>query len=220
MLPQSQKRVRRNSSKVNLFISLAFHTLLGVAVLYFAAREGILGNKLRTMTVEYEKPKPPEKPPEKPKQEEPKVEPPKVAAKTEPPKEIAQTPPPQTTAVAAPPAVDMSGFSFNEGGRDVTALDPIGVYKNQIESAYFSKWPRPEDMQDSTFAAEVDIQVDRSGVLHDPVWKKGSGNTKWDDSVRKALANTKSMGHAPPTNFPSHFTVRFDVAAEQSELVQ
>ncbi len=43
MIPQSQPRKKRNSSKVNLLISFAFHALLVVVVLYFAARSGLLG---------------------------------------------------------------------------------------------------------------------------------------------------------------------------------
>ena len=79
MIPQSQPRKKRNSSKVNLMISLGVHALLVVVVLYFAARSGLLGKQLKKITVTMEKK---EKPPEKPK-EPPKVEPPKIV---EPPK--------------------------------------------------------------------------------------------------------------------------------------
>jgi TonB-like protein len=208
-----------------MLISLVFHGVIALAVLYLAARSGVLGKKVKSLTVVMEKPAEKPKPPEKPKQEEPKIETPKTVAKTEAPKEIVQAPPPPSSAVeappaAAPPAVDMSSFSFNEGGRDVTSLDPIQLYKSTIESAYYARWNRPENMEDNTYEAEVEVSVDRSGALHDPVWKKGSGNSKWDDSVRQAIASTKAIMRPPPTNFPSHFTVKFDVAAEQTEVVQ
>ena len=87
MLPQSQARKKRNSSKVNLLISFIFHTLIVVVMFYFAARQGLLGKQMKKIAVEMVKEKPPEKPkePEKPKAEPPKVETPKVVEK---PKEV------------------------------------------------------------------------------------------------------------------------------------
>ena len=46
-----QERKKRNSSKVNLTISFIFHGILILAVFYFAAREGMLGKKLKEITV-------------------------------------------------------------------------------------------------------------------------------------------------------------------------
>ena len=43
MLPQTQPRKKRNSSKVNLLISFIFHALIVVVMVYFAARGGIAG---------------------------------------------------------------------------------------------------------------------------------------------------------------------------------
>jgi outer membrane biosynthesis protein TonB len=226
MLPQSQKRVKRNSSKVNLLISLVFHGLIAVAVLYFAARSGVLGNKIKSLTVVMEKPAEKPKPPDKPKEQAPKVDVPKQVAKIDVPKETVQAPPPPANAVEAPPAAapppaDMNGFSFNEGGRQVdTETDPVQLYRRSLESEFRSRWNRPEDGDDHAFEAEVQISVDRSGQISNPVWIKGSGNSRWDDSVRKAIAQTKSIGRAPPTNFPPRVTVVFDVASESSELVQ
>ena len=83
MLPQSQQRKKRNSSKVNLLISFIFHTLIVLAMFYFAARQGLLGKQMKKIAVEMVKEKPPEKPkePEKPKVETPKVETPKMLEK-------------------------------------------------------------------------------------------------------------------------------------------
>ncbi len=75
MQPQTQPRKPRNSSKVNLAISVTFHTVLVVSLVYFAARQGYLGKQIQKISVEMVK----EKQPEKPKElEKPKVEPPKV----------------------------------------------------------------------------------------------------------------------------------------------
>ena len=112
MLPGSQKRKTKNSSKVNLLISLTFHGILVLAVLYFAARQGWMGKAMNKIAVEMvrEKPKVPEKPKElpKPKVDEAKVDEPKPAevAKVEAPRTTAPPPPSSTAppAVAPPPA--------------------------------------------------------------------------------------------------------------------
>ena len=45
MIPQSQPKRPKNSSKTNLIISAIFHALLLGAAFYFAARTGILGGR-------------------------------------------------------------------------------------------------------------------------------------------------------------------------------
>ena len=87
----SQRR-KKNSSKVNLTISFFFHSILIAAVFYFAAREGLLGKKMKTIVAEMVKEKKPVEPP-KPK-EEPKVA--QQQPKTEEPKALATVPQPQT----------------------------------------------------------------------------------------------------------------------------
>ncbi len=47
--------------------------------------------------------------------------------------------------------------------------------------------------------------------------KKGYGNKKWDDSVKKVLNGVKALTSAPPKNFPHKFIIRFDVAAAQDD---
>jgi len=123
MLPQTQKRKPRNSSKVNLLISLAFHGVILVALVYFAARQGLLGKAIKKIAVEMVKEKPPEKPkePEKPKVEVPKPEMPKAIAKVESPKEVVAAPPPPAVAPAqpsvAPAAVDVPSFPLTAAKR-------------------------------------------------------------------------------------------------------
>jgi hypothetical protein len=222
MLPQTQQRKPRNSSKVNLLISVGFHAIIAGAVIYFAAREGLLGKSLKKIAVEMVKEKPLEKPkePEKPK-EQPKIaEESKAAPKMDVPKEVVQTAPPPSAAPPsiAPAAADVASFNF-EGGKAVeTSSDPIQLYKGLLQYALQSKWDRPEDMDDHNFAAEIEISVDRQGGISDPVWKKSSNNKRWDDSVRQALAMTRSVNRPPPSNFPPRVIVRFDVV--QAEAIQ
>lgn len=223
MLPQTQPRKRRNSQKVNLAISFTFHAAIVLALAYFAARDGLLGKQLKKIAVEMVKEKPPEKPkePEKPKTEPPKVEPPKVeqpkvatVPKVEPPRSA--TPPPAASTIAAPPpaappAAEVPSFVF-EGGKAVeTVSDPVQLYKGFVEYSLRSKWDRPADIADKDFVAEVEVSVDRGGRVSAPDWKRTSGNTRWDASVRAAVAATTSISRQPPTNFPSRILVRFDV---------
>jgi len=222
MLPHTQERKKRNSSKVNLMISFIFHAVLVLALFYFAARQGLLGHQLRKLAVTLEKQKPPEKPkaPEKPKVEPPKIEQPKVAAapKVEPPKET-EAPPPTAPPTVAPAAAELPSFVF-EGGKDVISGDAVQVYKSAVEFALRSRWNRPENVADDNFVALVGLTVGRDGELSNPVWEKGSGNALWDQSVRAAVAAVTSMDRPPPTNFPSHITVRFDVQQESESLLQ
>src|ERR1700722_13222539 len=127
MLPQSQPRKKKNSSKVNLTISFVFHAVLVGVLIYFAAREGLLGKKIQKISVHIEKEKPPEKPkePEKPKVEQPKVEQPKVQPKVEDVKPVA---PMVAPPVVAPPAAEVPSFDF-EGGKAVNSeSDPVQLY--------------------------------------------------------------------------------------------
>ncbi len=222
MLPHTQPRKKRNSSKVNLLISFIFHATLVLTLLYFAARGGLLGKQIQKISVEMIKEKPPAKPkePEKPKVEPPKIEQPKIAAtpKAEPPKEA----PPAAAAppTVAPPAAELPSFVF-EGGKAVeTSSDPVQLYKSAVEYALRSKWNRPDNLKDDDYVAEVNLSVGRDGQLRDPVWEKESGNKLWDDSVRRALAMVTRMDRPPPTNFPPHIVVRFDVQEETEPILQ
>jgi outer membrane biosynthesis protein TonB len=225
MLPQSQERKKRNSSKVNLLISLTFHALIILTMFYFAARQGLLGKQMKKIAVEMVKEKPPEKPkePDKPKVEPPKAEMPKVVEK---PKEMEEAksaaPPPSTMAppTVAPPAAELPSFEF-EGGKAVeTSSDQVQLYKGAVEYALRSKWQRPDSLADNNYVAEVDVTVSRAGGISNPVWRKSSGDPKWDDSVRQAIAAVKGMDRSPPTNFPPRVTIRFDVQGETEPVLQ
>jgi hypothetical protein len=217
MIPQTQARPPKNSDKVNLLISFTFHALLVVVLVYFAAREGLLGKKLEKISVQLIKEKPPEKPKPVPKVEPPKVEPPKVQT----PK-IVETPkvvPPPTVAppIVAPANNQLPAFDFDGGKAVETSSDPVQLYKGFIEYTMRSKWDRPENLADDKFVAEVEVAVARDGTLSDEVWKKGSDNAVWDQSVRNVLKQVTHIDRLPPTNFPPRVTLRFDVQVEDAE---
>jgi hypothetical protein len=219
MIPQTQERKVKNSNKVNLAISFTFHAILVVALLYFAAREGLLGKKLEKISVQLIKEKPPEKPkpPEPPKVEPPKVETPKVEA----PKmvEAPKTAPPAGPPVVAPANNQVAAFDFDGGKTVETSSDPVQLYKGYIEYEMRNKWDRPEDMADDNFVAEVDVAVAHDGSLSDERWVKGSGNARWDKTVKDVLAEVTKIARPPPTNFPPRVVIRFDVAEEATEPV-
>jgi hypothetical protein len=120
----------------------------------------------------------------------------------------------------APPSADLPSFEF-EGGKAVeTSSDVVQVYKGYLEYALRSKWNRPDDRPDDNYVAEVDIAVNRAGDISDPIWRKNSGDPKWDESVRKVFAVVSRLDHPPPTNFPPRVTVRFDVQGETEPMLQ
>jgi hypothetical protein len=220
MLPQSQPRKKPNSSKVNLTISVVFHVLLVAVLVYFAARNGLLGKQIQKISVEMVKEKPPEKPkeePQKPKEEPPKAEPPKMDT---PKVEEVKAPPVTAPPVVAPPANDVPSFEF-EGGKAVNSeSDPVKLYKGYIEYALRSKWARPDNMDDEKWVAEVKVNVDKSGNINGVTWEHGSGNDKWDQSVKDVFKLVQSIDRRPPTNFPPAVTIRFDVQEETEPVMQ
>src|SRR5882672_9136381 len=182
---------KQNSSKSNLTISFIVHATLIGGLVFFAAKEGLLGKKLKQLTVTMvPKEKKPEPPKEKPP--EPKTEPPKPA---ETPKNIPA--PPKVETVAAPPAsnpgqmaapavagASVPAFEFGDGAKDVrTVSDPNGIYGGFVEHSLRSHWVRDESIDDSAFVAEVEISVDSRGKITNTKWLSLSGNTRWDASV-------------------------------------
>ncbi len=75
-------------------------------------------------------------------------------------------------------------------------------------------------MDDDNYVAEVRGRGGQGRQDRRSVWKKGSGNTSWDDSVRKAIADVvQSIDRPPPTNFPAQVTIRFDVQEETEPVL-
>jgi hypothetical protein len=218
MTPQSKPKPPKNSSKANLTVSAVFHGLIVLVLFYFAAREGLIGKKLQTILVtKVVEKKEPEKPKEQPKPEPPKVETPKMEApKAEAPKVTAPT---VAAPVVAPAAVDVPSFDFGGGKTVISENDPVQLYKGYLEYALRSKWNRPENMPDDTYAAEVQVNVDPEGHLGNVTWQKGSGDAKWDQTVKDVFKLVTQIDRRPPTNFPDHVTIRFDVQEETTEPV-
>jgi TonB family protein len=172
-------------------------------------------------TLEPQKPKEQPKPPkEEPKVEPPKqVDQPKVAAVTPPPAAVAAAPP----AVEAPPAVappTLDASFFGDGAKAVREVsDPKLIYKSSIERALLANWNRPDDAHDDAYVAEIELSIDPAGRVTDSRWLKGSGDARWDKSVKAAVSATKSIGTVPPAGFPGKFTARFDVEMTRTEDV-
>jgi hypothetical protein len=146
-----------------------------------------------------------------------------VQPKVEVPKEVVQAPPAATVEASpaiAPPAGDVAAFTFDGGKAVQTSSDPAFLYKGFVEYAMRSKWVRPDNIADENYVAEVEVAVDRTGKISDPRWKKNSGDARWDDSVRAAIAATKSLERPPPPNFPSRVVVRFDVQDATEPVIQ
>jgi hypothetical protein len=205
---------------VNLLISFIFHALIVSVMVYLAARQGLLGKQLQKISIEMIKP--PEKPkePEKPKVEPPKIEVPRVVEKPKMMEEAKAAPPTVDQPMVAPAATELPSFEF-EGGKAVeTSSDPVQLYKGAVEYALRSKWNRPDDLTDDNFVAEVEVAVERDGRISDPRWEKWSGDGRWDDSVRRAIAVVTHMDRPPPTNFPPRILVRFDVRKETETIGQ
>jgi TonB family protein len=224
MIPQRKKN---NSAKINLIISVVFHSVLVAVVFYFAAKEGLLGKKLKELTVTMVKEKKPEPPKEKPP--EPKIEPPKTQeAKVSVPQPKTETvtapPPPAATAEApeaAPAPVALPSFAFSDGAIDVQSIsDPNSVYKALVEHTLRSYWNRPEDMTDDSFVAVVELTIDKTGYVDDWRWLNGSGNTRWDQTVKDAVTQLKAISRPPPKDFPGKFSVRFDVESVATEGIE
>lgn len=230
MVPQTKPRKRRNSSKVNLFISFVFHGAILLGLFFFAAREGLLGKQLKTIAVQMIKESEPEQADEP--EPEPAPEVPQDELPPEPEPEVivpaavappSPTPPP--AALTAPPAVappvaQLPSFAF-EGGRAVqTSTDPLQLYKGVVEYTLRSRWNRPVDVADNSFIAEVEVSIDGSGRISDPSWKRSSGHARWDESVRAAIAATPSVNRPPPANFPARILVRFDVHEVTEEVLR
>jgi TonB family protein len=115
----------------------------------------------------------------------------------------------------------LPSFAFSDGAKEVTSInDPIAIYKALVEHAVRSQWNRPEDMTDDNFAAEVEFTIDKKGRITNSRWMSGSGDARWDNSVKTAVAKVDSIGKEPPKTFPSRFIVRFDVESTPVESSQ
>lgn len=219
-----EPRKRTSAAKPSFLISLVFHAVIGLVFFVFAARQGLMGKKLRELTVliapEPKKPEPPkEKPPEQklPAPVKPAVVP--VAAAPIKSVPLVAAPPPIAEAppAAAPPAANLPSFDFSDGARAVDSTsDQAGLYRGQVEYTLRSHWNRPDVDGDDKYVAEVQLDMAQDGRILNWTWVKGSGDFKWDDSVKAALKATPDIGRPRPKNFPEQFLVRFDVQTTEA----
>lgn len=220
-------RVRiKKASRISVVISTLFHTILVGGLAFFAAKEGMLGKEMKKIAVTMvAKEKPPEKPKEKPPEPKPEKEPEKAKEDSPPVQRLASLPPPAAanyapameSAIAAPAAAEAPAFDFGGGKEVQTTSNPADIYKSYMEYSFRSHWDRPENINDDNFVAEVAVNVASDGSITSTEWEKGSGNTAWDNSVKKALTETDSIGRPPPKGFPSRIVVRFDVLSATAE---
>ena len=226
MEPRPPTHRKKNSTKIDLAVSLVVHGLVFFFVFVFAAREGVLGTKLHEITVAIvpeEKPPPePENPP--PQVVEPPKEEPKVVQEIPPPP--VAPPPVQTASVPAPVAVAPApvvpaDFSFNDGAKEVVTgtNGAVLAFKGQVEYSLRSNWERPADLEDAGLAADVELTLDSSGRITNFAFKKKSGYPKWDDSVARAIAVTKVISLPQPKGFNGKFLVRFDVLPAATDFL-
>jgi len=212
-------RKQRRTSRLSVGISFVFHAIIIGALVFLAAREGILGKQLKriavTMAPKEKQEKPKEKPPEpKPEVAAPKPEAPKpvetipeIAKPTAPPAGTGST----VSPGAAPAPAVTPAFDFGGGKTVETASDPTLIYKGFVEYTLRAGWNRPEGIADENYVAEVEVAIDFEGRIVRAKWKRGSGDSAWDNSVKQALAQTPRIGRPPPKGFPNEVLVRFDV---------
>src|SRR5258707_820483 len=171
---------KKNSARVNVTISLVIHGLIFAAGAYWAAHEGVLGKKLQALSVLVV---PKEKKADEAKKPEAKTETVKKADEVKPADPAKNIPPPKVFvpppaavvgAAAPPPAVSIGDFVIDPDA--ITTTDPIGFYKQQVESVLRSRWERPPGVKDNDFTAEVEMRVDAKGNISGYEWKKDSGD--------------------------------------------
>jgi TonB family protein len=167
-----------------------------------------------------EKPRQPDKPVPQPEPDLLRTTQPKIVdgAPAAPP---ASAPPSSgMTVVSAPPPAELPSFTFDDGARPVETATPSVLYKNLVEYTLRANWNRPAESTNTNFSAEVEITVDSSGRITGEKWQRGSGDQRWDDSVRKAISNTRTVDRPPPAGFPPKVLVRFDLVGESEHLLQ
>jgi hypothetical protein len=68
-----------------------------------------------------------------------------------------------------------------------TSSDPVQLYKGFVEYTLRSKWNRPLDMDDASFVAEVEVNVDR---------KRRDQRSRLEEKLRqRALGQFGARGH-------------------------
>jgi TonB family protein len=217
----ADRRRQQRTSRLSIAISMMLHAGIVAALFFLAAREGMLGKELKKIAVTMvPKDKPPEKPKEKPPEPKPDMAQPKpetpAVAQAAPPATTPMSAPPPVSAVvpvAAPPPAALPSFDFQGGKLVESTSDPNVLFKSFVEYTLRCHWNRPEGIADSSYVAEVELNIDAQGRLLGSAWQKSSGDPAWDASIKAAIAQTSSLGRRPPKGFPERVVVRFDVQA-------
>lgn len=229
------QRKEQKMSKVSVIVSIALHAGIVALLIYFAAREGMFGKHFKKMAVvmipreeppvepppEIPQPKAEEKPAELKSTSEPTPATPPSSERAPPPAAVIEPVAalaPNIAPPAAPPPAVIPGLFFDGGKNVESSSEPGAVYNSFVEYSLRSNWKRPKNLSDLGFVAEVRVGIDDMGRIISEEWLKRSGNAAWDDSVRQALAKTKTLDRTPPKGFPSAVVVRFDVRTEMEAL--
>ncbi|MGD0537443.1 MAG: energy transducer TonB [Verrucomicrobiota bacterium] len=214
-------RKKRNTTRANLTLSIILHAVAFIGIFFWASYEGMLGNRMRELTVSLV---PGEKKPKTEKTEEAKaallkpLEQPRQDSEARSAAPKLNVPPPADVPAAAPPPTEAPVIIF--GDSSAGSADPIESYRVMVQNALQLNWHRPPDTADLDHVAEAELTVGPNGefVQHELV--KQSGDKSWDDSVLQALAETKSVNRKPPPGFPPKFLVRFDAIPAPEPLLQ
>lgn len=200
-------------NKRALIIATIIHVFLFLGVAFFASREGILGQKMKTLSAILI---PKEKPVEiiKPKIEERKIEIPQLKIQSPVVNESIKPriSPEVTPSIVVPPIVELPEINFSDGAKNViTTTNVIDLYKNFIEYKLKSEWIRPDNLD---YISEINLTINKNGKIVNIVFEKQSGNSKWDISIKNIFSKINSFEKIPPKEFPLNFIVRFDTVEE------
>jgi hypothetical protein len=227
-------RKEQKVSKLSVVVSIGLHVGVIAILIVIAAREGMFGKHFKKMVVTMVPNEPlPERPKELPSpakiDKPPELKPVSGPANAQPLALTKGPAPAQTTLpdVLAPPAIEpltapppaaIPDLLFDGGTTVQSSSDPKALYRSFVEYTLRSNWKRPDDLVDLGYVAEVEVGIDHHGQITSQAWMKGSGNPAWDNSVRQALAQTKTLERTPPNGFPGKVLVRFDVQKEADAL--
>lgn len=204
-------RVLTHDTKKHLAIVAGVHVIVILIAIFFASREGILGKKMKELSVVLvPKPKQ-EEVQKKPSLPTPQIKIPEAKPIVQEVKEPSRLPEASKAPTVAPTPVDVPSFQFSDGAKDViSSSDPIQLYKGYIERYIHSQWKTPDDEDKVT---DVEITINSQGEILSANWSPNSTDP-WDVSIVKVLKKVNKFPSVPPKGFPHTFTVRFDTTME------
>ncbi len=199
--------MKKSFFKSSAFIVIVLHIIAVFAVVFFAAEEGVLGKKMKELTVVLV-------PKQKVEKVEPKQEPARIESAPAPVVNPVQNAAPPKAIINDQPAIApaanvLPAFNFDDGAKQVETINnPIDLYKSYIEYIIHENWKPPENL-DESFLTRISIQLDKKGKIVDYKVESSIGDLIWQKSIDDVLKSIKQF-KAPPTNFPMIFEIRFD----------